>query len=1100
MAFQLVHGFDDQVVTFQLVEKPLLGPKRAIAVVDWLLSAPAEVAPALSYLLGLAEDEGNGIKVESTGVSVPKAMIAALTLASAARLGLPKVVPFILDLQHAGLITEPTFQFRVQWRDMNQRPIMGARRTGALITVGQQTYRIPEPQFTIIDSAEEFNTAPPDNRDARLAFWARMRPLLPEETQSSVQVNGYLRQTRIAHASSFSLVLKKSSDGFNFDPILFGEGTSASDTEHVHEIQSILPPAQQTTFAERRFPAHIDARSRYALDGGWYVTLSEDVRAALSVVRKAQQADQQTRWAFARNPRAFIRQALGDELQDDELSRLFIETFEYSQRVQGEGLWEHVVLPWVKKPTEVWLPPEEFGLQIGDKTVRITPDELPKLIERVEKAKQRGEATVQLNGMAIPATQTTLGALAALTGMARPEATRQVERSNTNKSETDPSIVLVISTNNETVEFLRAIVPRLTQLSDGTVARIKTSLKQHQVTGLAWLQKAWRSGMPGVVLADDMGLGKTLQALAFLAWRRDDIDRSVHRPMLVVAPTALLKNWEQEAKKHLDQPQLGALLKAYGPDLKRLRQSIGDELQVGRSLLDVQRIQAADWVLTTYETMRDYQHSFASVRFDTIVLDEIQRVKTPGTLMTHAAKALNGDFVVGLSGTPVENRLADLWCVVDSTYPGYLGGLAMFSSTYETELDPGKLRTLKASLTEPQGAVPQVMLRRMKVDHLPGLPQKREHVMSEVMPPAQARAYADAIDRARASSGKQAILQTLHSIRSISLHPLHPDLAMDTSYAQQSARFKAAISVLDQISDKGEKALIFLDSREMQRYLAGFLQRRYSLAHLPLQINGTVSGPERQSRVDKFQSRSHGFDVMILSPRAGGVGLTLTAANHVIHLSRWWNPAVEDQCSDRVYRIGQSKEVNIYYPQAVHPDFRDRSFDLTLHALLDRKRRLSTDLLMPPGGTDDDMDELFRKTVTGLGVDRPVTSDTSFPDIDSMEPTEFENWTLDHLRLAGYAVHKTPWSRDYGADGIGKKVGYRDVVVQCKHSQLRTTITAAAVKDLLRAKEAYGGNAPILVALTNSDSFSSDAVDMAMRNDVALITRSGLPKWPHNVV
>jgi hypothetical protein len=509
----------------------------------------------------------------------------------------------------------------------------------------------------------------------------------------------------------------------------------------------------------------------------------------------------------------------------------------------------------------------------------------------------------------------------------------------------------------------------------------------------------------------------------------------------------------------------------------------------------VREVQDADWVLTTYETMRDYQHSFGSVRFDTIVLDEIQKTKTPGTLMTNAAKALNGDFFLGLSGTPVENRLADLWCIVDSAYPGYLDGLAQFSSSYESQVTPEKLGTLKALLTESRGVAPPLMLRRMKTEHLQGLPKKREHVLPMIMPPAQAVAYTEAIDQARAVEGKQAILQTLQRIRAISLHPLHPDLATDAGYPFLSARCAAAITVLDQIADKGEKALIFLESHEMQRYLAGFLQRRYALSSLPMQINGAVAGPERQNRVDKFQSNQRGFDVMILSPRAGGVGLTLTAANHVIHLSRWWNPAVEDQCSDRVYRIGQSREVNIYYPQAVHPDYGDSSFDITLHGLLSRKRQLCTDLLMPPGEHDGDAGELFKKSVSNAGQ-RPDTGPVELVDIDAMEATQFEGWALDRLRSAGYAVRKTPWSHDCGADGIATKSGKRDVVIQCKHSQLRTTISADAVRDLLRAKDAYGNESPLLVALTNSDSFNREALELAARHKVKLIARKDLLGWP----
>jgi SNF2 family DNA or RNA helicase len=152
---------------------------------------------------------------------------------------------------------------------------------------------------------------------------------------------------------------------------------------------------------------------------------------------------------------------------------------------------------------------------------------------------------------------------------------------------------------------------------------------------------------------------------------------------------------------------------------------------------------------------------------------------------------------------------------------------------------------------------------------------------------------------------------------------------------------------LDQIRTSGESALVFLDDLAVMARLSGLLQRRYKLENAPMTISGKVSGPGRQARVDLFQARATGFDVMLLSPRAGGVGLTLTRANHVIHLARWWNPAVEDQSTARVHRIGQSRRVFVHIPLAVLADGR-ASFDENLHALLERKRRLMQNALLPP--------------------------------------------------------------------------------------------------------------------------------------------------------
>lgn len=210
---------------------------------------------------------------------------------------------------------------------------------------------------------------------------------------------------------------------------------------------------------------------------------------------------------------------------------------------------------------------------------------------------------------------------------------------------------------------------------------LRSGLKEHQLYGLRWLQGAWQQGMPGVLLADDMGLGKTLQALAFLAWLKESApaDPAPNAGgVLIVAPTSLLHNWKAEHDKHLEQPGLGNVLQVHGSHLKHVRRSAG-------SGLNVETLRHADWVLTTYETLKGYQTDFASVRFRCLVLDEAQKVKSPDTQVTSATKALNAEFKIAMTGTPVENRRADIWCVSDTVYPGLLGSLKDFSADYERD-------------------------------------------------------------------------------------------------------------------------------------------------------------------------------------------------------------------------------------------------------------------------------------------------------------------------------------------------------------------------------------------------------------------------------
>ncbi|QGZ96626.1 DEAD/DEAH box helicase [Terricaulis silvestris] len=249
------------------------------------------------------------------------------------------------------------------------------------------------------------------------------------------------------------------------------------------------------------------------------------------------------------------------------------------------------------------------------------------------------------------------------------------------------------------------------------------------------------------------------------------------------------------------------------------------------------------------------------------------------------------------------------------------------------------------------------------------------------MPATQANAYAGIVRSALAAKiDKPApgmMLQVLHALRGVSLHPVDPevepcDLA---AYAAESARLKWTIEQLDRIALKREKVLIFVESLAMQERLAAIVQQRFKLQQRPHRIHGGVPGAKRQELVKAFQKTRDVFDVMILSPKAGGVGLTLTAANHVIHLSRWWNPAVEDQSTDRAYRIGQEKAVHVYLPLAEHPDpdLGPMSFDLRLHDLIEKKRTLSQQMLVAPEGDTGDIAALF-EAISGGGPKNTSTT------------------------------------------------------------------------------------------------------------------------------
>ena len=307
-----------------------------------------------------------------------------------------------------------------------------------------------------------------------------------------------------------------------------------------------------------------------------------------------------------------------------------------------------------------------------------------------------------------------------------------------------------------------------------------------------------------------------------------------------------------------------------------------------------------------------------------------------------------------MTGTPIENSVADLWCILDTLTPGFLGDLKSFMATYRED-DHQKHNELHDSLLTRRDGVPPPLLRRMKSGVIEGLPKKIEHVVDATMMGAQQQAYNAMISNVKTGRVKSG-LEFLHGIRMISLHPNAPDSAAGgdiNSYIADSSRLKTTFEILDKINAQNQKALIFLESIDLQEWLAFAIKLRYKLPKLPPRIFGGVAAEERKRIVDRFQEPNSLFGVMILSPKAGGVGLTITAATNVIHLSRWWNPAVEDQCTDRAYRIGQTREVNVYYPRAIHPLYPNDSFDVVLHELLMRKRELSQTMLIPMESKQD---------------------------------------------------------------------------------------------------------------------------------------------------
>ena len=1069
-----VHSVAPDGLDLQLLRGVGLLRKSHLAVkpTEWVNEAPLNSRSAVARLSTLAD--GDSVRFDDDCVRLKHSAVATLTESQATSLGLPGAPPYTALLEHIGTFDQADFRFALSWRSGHNSVV--AHRIGSILRVGGRDYRLDIQLFQLCEAIDAFNAEPPHRTEERFLHWATIRPFVVEQHPPNIAQSPYLRTTHVAHATRFSINILAGQEGPILAPVLF-DPADEDDLATPTELDGLLPPLYRRRFSEERFPSSEGCRSQYGLGDGWYLVIDEELRAALTELRRIQNSDAATRWAFARNPISVLRERIGGQLSDDVLDKMFVVTDEYSKRVVGTGLWQKPVVPWVQMPGNDWLPSdksERLGIKVGNDVIQLSPPEISALTEEVEKALSRGALHVTFNGHTIPAQAETLNALRSLTGFVRPgpAQTMRPECSHQDRQ------VLLVESNLDELGFSRTLVPRTSRAPVAVPAVLRTSLMPHQIASLEWMQAAWLRGVPGVLLADDMGLGKTIQALSMLGWLREATPE--RRPFLIVAPTGLLSNWEKEASEHLRPGALSPMVAAYG----------------GRRGITPDSLREANCVLTTYETLRDQEALFAPIRFSALVFDEMQKIKSPDSLLTNCAKNVNADFVLGLTGTPVENRLADLWCLMDRVWDGWLGELKSFSRRYEGEGASKNVRELKRQLMEPSGEHPAVLLRRMKNDHLPGLPKANIYLLRSPMPTEQASQYSEIAHRGRNSKERGAMLETLQGLRSVSLHPLHPDqvgVTPDDSYIAQSARLVTTFQILDRVSKGKEKALVFLEHLAMQDYLADVIQRRYFLKQRPMLINGAVAGMERQRRVNDFQESSRGFDVMILSPKAGGVGLTLTAANHVIHLSRWWNPAVEDQCSDRVYRIGQRNPIHIYYPIAEHPNLGTASFDIKLHELLDRKRRLSRELLLPAAADENDLRDLFSAT-TGISLTRTSAASMPIPDICAMDGRQFERWTAQCLRESGWHVRLPPKSHDGGADVVAERAGRR-IVVQCKHRQNDHPLDDAGIESLLKARERYEVGAGGLVLITSAQTVAARVNQRANQNGIKVFSRSDLNDW-----
>lgn len=428
---------------------------------------------------------------------------------------------------------------------------------------------------------------------------------------------------------------------------------------------------------------------------------------------------------------------------------------------------------------------------------------------------------------------------------------------------------------------------------------VHAELREYQRTGVDWLYWMSRNNI-GAVLADDMGLGKTLQLLSLLAVEKERGEQT--GPTLVVAPTSVVGNWAREARRFV-------------PDFKVMVQH-GAGRPGGERFLEAAA--KADLVITTYGTVSRDFNLLGEVSWQRVVLDEAQAIKNSATRSSKAVRSLPSEHRVALTGTPVENRLSEMRSILDFCNPGILGTASFFRNHFAKAIERNNDEEMSERL---RALTAPLILRRVKTDPniIDDLPEKSEQILTVSMTTEQAALYKALVNEVKKSledatgiSKRGIVLASLTRIKQICNHPAHylgDDSPVVIKGKHRSGKVKELMRIVDAATESGERLLIFTQYKAfgaiLQPYLSGQLGHEIPFLH------GGVTKNKRDQMVEDFQSED-GPQAMILSLKAGGTGLNLTAASIVVHMDRWWNPAVENQATDRAFRIGQRRNVQVY--------------------------------------------------------------------------------------------------------------------------------------------------------------------------------------------
>jgi SNF2 family DNA or RNA helicase/tRNA A-37 threonylcarbamoyl transferase component Bud32 len=887
-------------------------------------------------LLSELIDNGQGNKNDYS-LEIPYEEINLLHSIDLKLLGLPNYCPFKIKIDADGTLNQKEFKYKWGFFEHELSPKLSVKRTGGIIELDNNKYLLNTDQINLCNLLDRFNSLDESKKtlNSNLLSFAKIKNLALKDSTNSI-LDEYLKNENVIISKMIDLKVKLSED----ETLEIIPEVDVYDKEQFEKKFDKFPKVQESYNLENIR----GERER--------VIFSEEQLDELKKVKAHRKIKGEPKDKIIQFPQ---------ELFNPDI----IDLDKFSERVKEIGLYKPKFYPFISPYKSEWIP--GFLIETSpDNRVKIqfkTDNELNLFKNNFNEAEKDNKQFFNWFENEIPTIEA-------------PEiikiAEKQLENTSiplNTKAITDKR-VLIIKDNIEDLEHIEDIdkdnidkndfIHRYTEPPN---LNKNITILEHQKEGIAWLQSLYSDFYSGALLADDMGLGKTLQLLSFIKWH-NYYKNEDGKPYLVIAPVSLLENWENEYSRFFDLEGL-EIIRGYGDNLKNIIFNDNDLWQES-----INNLQKRQIFLTTYETVRRKQFVLCAVNWAVAILDEAQKVKTPGTLITNAVKALKSDFKITSTGTPVENTLVDLWCIIDFSVPGLLGSAKEFSKNFQNPLKE-KDTDIKFLGEKLRSQIGIYIKRRMKTDILKDLPEKVIHTITNIMPEEQKEYYLKEINKSKDINenvlDKNSILKILNNIKNISDHPYLIDKNISDidskTLINTSAKLKTTIDLLKKIEILEEKVIIFAERKETQRLLSKVILDVFNInvkiinGDTPASSNLSNNSKEsRQQAVDRFQMKE-GFNIIIMSPLSAGFGLNVTKANNVIHYSRHWNPAKEDQATDRVYRIGQTKNVNIYLPMSILDDF--KTFDVIIDELLSRKRSLASSSLFPTERAEISPEDLF---------------------------------------------------------------------------------------------------------------------------------------------